>query len=144
MFLGLAPIKVTLTELPYEQSKRYMIHTSLPSGSTSQYNSVVDQLSNYQLLELNTLDLPVCTAHQHQLLHHQNSSQKERGQTLLGGGMSAVCPTDWEGWVPWGLVFPVIDRCINLRLKAKILEERSLKQTMHYYIVPLLRHQPLC
>lgn len=105
--------------------------SKLPSGSTSQYNSVVDQLSNYQLLELSTLDLPVCTAHQHQLLHHQNSSQKERGQTLLGGGMSAVCPTDWEGWVPWGLVFPVIDRCINLRLKAKILEERSLKQTMH-------------
>lgn len=45
----------------------------------------------------------------------------------MGVGMIVVYLIDWEGWVFWGLVFFVIDRCINLRLKVKILEERSLK-----------------
>lgn len=119
LFLGLAPINVTFTEVPCNNQRdiRFLIYHQEEPATLTQ--SLVSQaITSYY--KLSTLVLPVCTAHQHQLLHYQNSSQKEHGQTLLGAGMSAVCPTDWEGWVPWELVFPAIDRCINLRLKARI------------------------
>ena len=44
--------------------------------------------------------LPVCTENWHQQLHLQTCFQKEHGQTLPEEGRTAVCPADWEGWVP--------------------------------------------
>lgn len=53
LFLGLAPINVTFTEVPCNNQRdinSYFMMLKLPSGRTSHFNSVVGQSSNYQLL----------------------------------------------------------------------------------------------